>query len=591
MIQEEQNYRPWPYRLLSAGLILPPAMLFTVTGDLPHIFLLTVTGLAFSLLLRRPVRYSDRAVIYTLVGAAILAVLLDLVFPMQDGRLGYVSKFFQPNILVPFLLYLAVGISLFRPHPRNLGIIIAAMLAIMVFGGDMFNTTMTSERLPFCTPLVHDIYRFFTVITIIETTLILLAISYCAHNASARNVPRWRRRQLLLKIIMLLLIPVIAVTCSYYYHKHGNRIRQWENYLLRLGMQPSGQMTGRIEFGPQVNLNTTITPDIRRNQAMILLQVKGPEAPGYLRDRVYHLYQDGTWESRQLNEERPAIREESPTGMIVYTSYRLADTPSNAKLQRFDVFPAGNFALQWLPLAGGFRRIDIIADRLQCTGDGEVQPQEWTKDGGYSYFTIRGDHRKAWPWPAVPQSPLYLQTPSELNAELDRFLLQAVPAVPGQELTDTQRIAALVGYLKAHFKYSLAGSDAAGQDPVLYFLRQSRQGHCELFAAATVLLLRRMGIPARYVTGFICEEQHPSQRYFVSRLGHAHAWVEAWPRERREWELVEPTPPGGIPNFHHQWGMLEPWKDRLGLLMRETLAQFRRGVVATAIIAAAAAVW
>ncbi|HTU23470.1 MAG TPA: transglutaminaseTgpA domain-containing protein [Gemmataceae bacterium] len=62
-------------------------------------------------------------------------------------------------------------------------------------------------------------------------------------------------------------------------------------------------------------------------------------------------------------------------------------------------------------------------------------------------------------------------------------------------------------------------------DPVLDFLFNVKQGHCERFATALALMLRSVGIPARLVKGFRgCESV--GDGYYVVRQRHAHAWVE-----------------------------------------------------------------
>ena len=62
-------------------------------------------------------------------------------------------------------------------------------------------------------------------------------------------------------------------------------------------------------------------------------------------------------------------------------------------------------------------------------------------------------------------------------------------------------------------------------DPVLDFLINTRQGHCERFAAALALMLRWVRIPARVVKGYRgCESQGHGK--YVVRHSHAHAWVE-----------------------------------------------------------------
>jgi hypothetical protein len=57
----------------------------------------------------------------------------------------------------------------------------------------------------------------------------------------------------------------------------------------------------------------------------------------------------------------------------------------------------------------------------------------------------------------------------------------------------------------------------------------------------SVLLLRRAGIPARYVTGFARPEVEPGRPYAIFRRNSSHAWVEM--RNMGTWATFDPTPP------------------------------------------------
>jgi hypothetical protein len=72
------------------------------------------------------------------------------------------------------------------------------------------------------------------------------------------------------------------------------------------------------------------------------------------------------------------------------------------------------------------------------------------------------------------------------------------------------------------------------------FLLVDRAGHCEYFASASVLLLRGLGIPARYVTGYSVQEYSRLEEAFLVRQRHAHAWAEAYVDGR--WVEVDSTP-------------------------------------------------
>ena len=70
------------------------------------------------------------------------------------------------------------------------------------------------------------------------------------------------------------------------------------------------------------------------------------------------------------------------------------------------------------------------------------------------------------------------------------------------------------------------------------FLLNTRAGHCEYFATATVMLLREAGIPARYAVGFSVQERKGAQ--WIVRERHAHAWCLAW--VNGAWRDVDNTP-------------------------------------------------
>ncbi len=87
-----------------------------------------------------------------------------------------------------------------------------------------------------------------------------------------------------------------------------------------------------------------------------------------------------------------------------------------------------------------------------------------------------------------------------------------------------------------------------GEDFVLYFLTQSRRGYCMHFASAAALLLRAMGVPARYVSGYVADI--PASGRAQVPDSNAHAWIEIYV-SGYGWHPVEMTPTyaGGEPGL------------------------------------------
>jgi len=108
-------------------------------------------------------------------------------------------------------------------------------------------------------------------------------------------------------------------------------------------------------------------------------------------------------------------------------------------------------------------------------------------------------------------------------------------------------------YLQSQFAYTLDLSDARkimrGQDPVVAFLYDLKRGHCEYFAGAMTLMCQSLGMQARLVVGFKCDEFNTFDGgYYQVRQSHAHAWVEVLVPDPSDpnpqkgiWKTFDPT--------------------------------------------------
>lgn len=70
-----------------------------------------------------------------------------------------------------------------------------------------------------------------------------------------------------------------------------------------------------------------------------------------------------------------------------------------------------------------------------------------------------------------------------------------------------------------------------GQDYVDQFLFETQRGYCDNFSTSMVIMLRSIGIPARWVKGFAEGEEigtKDGQRIYEVTNNNAHSWVEAY---------------------------------------------------------------
>ena len=89
------------------------------------------------------------------------------------------------------------------------------------------------------------------------------------------------------------------------------------------------------------------------------------------------------------------------------------------------------------------------------------------------------------------------------------------------------------------FSYTLAPGDY-GRDGIDEFWLDRKEGFCEHFAAAFVVVMRAAGVPARIVTGYQGTDLPPVDGYYVVRQSSAHAWAEFW-QSGIGWVRADPT--------------------------------------------------
>ena len=91
----------------------------------------------------------------------------------------------------------------------------------------------------------------------------------------------------------------------------------------------------------------------------------------------------------------------------------------------------------------------------------------------------------------------------------------------------------------AGFDYTLQPG-LYGRDGIDEFWFDRRQGFCEHFASAFVVVMRAMGVPARIVTGYQGAEPADADGFHTVRQSHAHAWAEYWQADAG-WLRADPT--------------------------------------------------
>ncbi len=611
--------------LWSAAILLPAAVYFSVIAELPHVLVLTVLLLVFSSLKSKGWRISDRSIIYLTVLAMAITLFGNYLAPLKQDWFGFMAIFSRPALSVPFALYLGALAAGFRRREHVIGIAAAAAMFSFGLGGDIRLDGLVSERANEVSRMV-SLFPWFYGGTM---TLSILAILFGSRSGAKRG--NWRRTGLL--IFALFGICGLIYLEFRGYRQNENIFRSLENALLRVGIRQLYKTGGNaMQLGASPNLMQAMPPEYFSMADRVALRAVGTMPPGYLRSRSFHRYDRGVWHSMEEALGTPlatTISEGSFAAEQLYSVSRMEKT-----VNAWDLYPDDSLQGNVLAVPGDVVSISLIASRVLRFRDGRIEVEQFVREGGYTVFADTPGGDSAMQLPARP-GPEYLEVPREIESVLGGIVDELGLAMC---TTDAERFQKLQEYFDRNFEYSLdwqgpksepvrewkarserrfspeggerrierqpgvrMGMRAAGRlavdavagrsrnrfrqwwrpgDPVKFFLTERRRAHCELFASATVLLLRSAGVPARYVSGFICNEPHPSGKYFIARYGDAHAWVEAYDRQNRKWVVIDTTPPSvtaAAPRPDSWQERVSSHGDYLRLVWVEMLSSLRRG--------------
>lgn len=120
-----------------------------------------------------------------------------------------------------------------------------------------------------------------------------------------------------------------------------------------------------------------------------------------------------------------------------------------------------------------------------------------------------------------------------------------LPVLNGEiEMTDDEKVTAVMYYVYKLAPYSMDTEySPEGEDFVAWFISSARSGYCVHYATTAAILLRMLGVPTRYVSGYSLpypiETELISDMYLVTD-NDAHAWCEFFSPEYG-WVGFDPT--------------------------------------------------
>lgn len=131
----------------------------------------------------------------------------------------------------------------------------------------------------------------------------------------------------------------------------------------------------------------------------------------------------------------------------------------------------------------------------------------------------------------------YLQVPNSITPET----LALAEDITAGFTNPYDKAVAVQNYLRANITYNdQINAAPPGVEPIHYVLFDLKEGYCNYYASAMVMMLRSQGVPARFVAGYAAGEYVEDANVYRVRASDAHTWVEVY-FPQYGWILFEPT--------------------------------------------------
>jgi hypothetical protein len=286
----------------------------------------------------------------------------------------------------------------------------------------------------------------------------------------------------------------------------------------RRGFDPSHSRTELGRIG-RVKLSGRIVMRVQKRE--------GP-VPALLRQACYRTYRSETWYSEMSRSSYENISAETNG-----TTWVLVPVKTNTGSINIATYLSGGRALLALP-HGSAKLEHLQAYILQKNDLGVVMAE------GPGLVIFDALHGLGATLDSAPSMPDDIAVhPAERKA-----VQQIVRQLGLEDEPLPVVLRKLREFFANEFTYSTWHEPGTKSDtnstPVSTFLLQDRRGHCEYFATATVLLLRQLGIPARYAVGYVVHDGDKGK--YVVRERDGHAWCLVWDSSTRTWQDFDTTP-------------------------------------------------
>lgn len=307
------------------------------------------------------------------------------------------------------------------------------------------------------------------------------------------------------------------------------------------------------------------TPQDQQQEEMLVTMSEQPQQTVYLKGFTADTYEGGNWKNTAEDSfeeqvtDRLGLESDEAKQMIGSLSYwnlcgNSENKPVTYQLEYLDFWDRQAYIPYYVNLESAQGQTKLVADAYALRGKSK-------------HLTLKGVlEQNASDWQASEETAVVCEAyeayvPRYLAVKEDLPRLKALGRQLSEEACFYEMSMEETVCLARNAIFDVADYSLnppvrpAEEDAVEYFLFDSGKGFCQHYASAGALLLRVMGIPTRYVTGYAVNEEafvrQQDGSYQAKVLdSDAHAWVEIYV-QNVGWMPVEMTE-GRI----SQWGGL-----------------------------------
>ncbi len=409
---------------------------------------------------------------------------------------------------------------------------------------------------------------------VLSIAIVLFIIVYAARVRSVANKTttengRYGRR---LEVASFGLVFLISWPVADQMSRRFQDLQTWISNRVALNVTAAQPIRSYVRVG---NLRSVLGAQMH-NPAQVAVRVFADQRPGYLRGRVYDTYLDGEWYigTRQQSRRQDRIRREQVLEPNARLPEGIASLEAGQRL--FSVADSARGPWHRLEIWNDPARGDVFflpLDTAHIVGNGEYLAMDRhnavhggisTQDPYLAYATTAALR--------TPLSPRDRMTLTTLPPNTDPRITELAQEIRQDQEHVRDKIRSVTRFFQTQFRYSLKGFSIPPRvDPITFFLVERPPAHCEFFATATVILLRQMGVPCRYVTGYVVQEESEYGDYWIGRNLNAHAWVEAYDDETQSWQVVESTPGMSFEDIRWSAGLAGEVEVRRGDRFRQAI--------------------